>query len=58
MELLPIALIASVHGLQPVWLDPAGEFEFRFPPATCRALNGVPPEDGADDRYSHDQRSP
>jgi hypothetical protein len=31
MELLPIALIANVHGLQPVWPHLAGEFEFRFP---------------------------
>ena len=31
MELLPIALIASVHGLQPVWPHMAREFEFRFP---------------------------
>jgi hypothetical protein len=38
MELLPIPLIASVHGLQPVWPHLAGEFEFRFPPATSRAL--------------------
>ena len=33
MELLPIPLIASVHGLQPVWPQLAGEIEFRFPPA-------------------------
>jgi hypothetical protein len=40
MELLPIPLIASVHGLQPVLPHLAGEFEFRFPPATFRALSG------------------
>ena len=38
MELLPMPLIASVHGLQPVWPHLVGEFEFRFPPATSRAL--------------------
>ena len=38
MELLPIPLIASVHGRQPVWPHLAGEFEFRVPPATSRAL--------------------
>jgi hypothetical protein len=32
-------LIASVHGLQPVLPHVAGEFEFRFPPATSRALS-------------------
>jgi hypothetical protein len=49
-----ILLIASIHGLLPVWLYLAGEFDFRFPPATCRALNRVPPEHGAGNRYSHD----
>jgi hypothetical protein len=39
MELLPIPLIASVHGLPPVLPHLAGEFEFRFPPATSRALS-------------------
>jgi hypothetical protein len=38
MELLPIPLIASVLGLRPVRPHLAGEFEFRFPPATSRAL--------------------
>jgi hypothetical protein len=38
MELLPIPFIASAHGLQPVLPHLAGEFEFRSPPATSRAL--------------------
>jgi hypothetical protein len=38
MELLPIPLIASAHGLQPVLPHLAGEFEFRFPPGTFCAL--------------------
>src|ERR1700722_18194225 len=38
MELLRIPLIASVHGLQPVWPHLAGEFELRFPPAKFCAL--------------------
>jgi hypothetical protein len=41
MELLPIPLIAGVYGLQPVLPHLAGEFEFRFPPATSRALSGL-----------------
>jgi hypothetical protein len=35
MELLPMQLIASVHGRQPVWPHMVGE---SLPPATSRAL--------------------